>query len=47
MYNVKRYHIQLTSTSEWIVELGHSLAEVMAHISSYDDEPYSYFVTEY
>ena len=47
MYNVKRYHIQLTSTSEWIIELGCSLAHVMANITTFDDKPYCYFVTEY
>ena len=44
---LKRFHIKLTKDSPWITELGHSLAEVMAHITSYDDEPYSYFVTDY
>lgn len=47
MYNLKRYHIQLTPTSEWIIELGCSLTEVMSHITTYDDEPYCYFVTDY
>jgi hypothetical protein len=44
---MKRFHIQLTATSEWSIELGYSLAHVMAFIESYDTIPYAYFVTEY
>lgn len=47
MDTLKRFHIKLTKDSPWIVELGYSLAHVMAHITSFDDEPYCYFVTEY
>ena len=46
MFKLKRYHIKLTKDSLWIIELGYSLTEVMAHITSWDDEPYCYFVTE-
>lgn len=41
------FHIKLTETSEWTIELGHSLAHVMAHIASYDVEPYAWFKTDY
>lgn len=47
MYNVKRFHIQLTKDSEWCVHLGYSLSHVMSDISNYDNQPYSYFITEY
>ena len=47
MYELKRFHIQLTKDSPWIVELGYSLAHVMSYITSFDDEPHCYFVTEY
>ena len=47
MYELKRFHIQLTKDSPWIVELGYSLAHVMSYITSFDDEPYCYFVTKY
>lgn len=47
MYPLKRFHIQLTKDSEWIIELGHSLSEIMSYITSFDDIPYCYFITEY
>jgi hypothetical protein len=48
MYNVKRFHIQLTKDSEWTIELGHSLAHVMQTlVLDYSATPYSYFITEY
>ncbi len=47
MYPLRRFHIKLTKDSPWVVELGYSLSEVMSHITSFDDKPYSYFVSEY
>ena len=43
---MKYFHIQLTVNSPYIIELGWSLAEVMAHISKdFSIIPYSYFTT--
>lgn len=43
---MKYFHIQLTLGSPYIIELGWSLAEVMAHISKdFSTTPYSYFTT--
>jgi hypothetical protein len=48
MYNVKRFHIQLTKDSEWTIELGHSIGHVMQTlVLDYSATPYSYFITEY
>jgi hypothetical protein len=46
---MKRFHIKLTETSEWSIELGYSLAHVMSFIEfcDYSTIPYAYFVTEY
>lgn len=47
MYPLKRFHVKLTKDSEWITEIGYSLSEVMSYITSYDDKPYCYFITEF
>ena len=44
---MKYYHIQLTVDSPWIIELGESLAHVLAWIATFDTIPYCYFTTEY
>ena len=43
---MKYFHIQLTVNSDYIVELGWSLAEVMQHlVHDFKQMPYSYFTT--
>jgi hypothetical protein len=41
------FHIQLTKDSDWIKEIGVSLAHVMADIATHDTVPYCFFKTEY
>jgi hypothetical protein len=47
MFKLKMFHIKLTPTSKWIIEIGYSLGHIMSEISHYDDKPYAYFTTEY
>lgn len=45
---MKYFHIQMNQGDEYIIELGWSLAHVMAYISnSFATEPYSYFTSPY
>ena len=47
MVKLYYFHIQLTKDSGWIKAIGTSLAEVMAHIATYDTVPYCSFKTNF
>lgn len=44
---MKYFHYQLVEGGQWFKELGYSLANVMAHVATFDTVPFSYFTTPY